>query len=426
MDADGRNQQAVDIGLGGVLYPSLSGDGQLLAVTAPDPFRPAKISPDVFVVNTQSGRIDKLTTFEDFANADGFTFTVPMWKAFSPDASQIAIAGFLYTGARGTLIFTNRFGQQLGPYQPLSAVQSAPALAIYFANGTPPITMDSGLPSDQDLSHRGEGVDWSPNGEVVAYPRTIQAPTPSGTPISLTAIQLLRPVANAAIAAPVQQATFPTGVWGQPFDPFVGAWADDFLPAFSPNGRGLAYVRAYSVFTFAGLDFATPSIRIADLDGSRDFEVVRFPKATYITRVSWAPDGTRLVFDLGRQASSDGFPLKSADFSTLEVYTIGVDGTGLVRLLPPAAGSPLWLPEPPDPPVEPTLSVSVLEDGTGTPRVILTWPSGPGLILEDSPALGPAANWQTVTTAPELVGDQARLEIKAGAPAGFFRLRQGQ
>jgi hypothetical protein len=99
----------------------------------------------------------------------------------------------------GTLVTTNDTGEQVGPYEPLSGVQSAPALAIYFQDGAAPITVDSG----------------------------------------------------------------------------------------------------------------------------------------------WSPDGTRLVFDLGAQGVSGGFPTKSANPATLQLYTVGVNGTGLAKLHDAAAGYPV-------------------------------------------------------------------------------------
>jgi Tol biopolymer transport system component len=146
-------------------------------------------------------------------------------------------------------------------------------------------------------------VDWSPTQNLIAYP--YNAPTvfsgPGSAVFPLTAIQLIEPSEGAADQGKRRQLTFPAGAVGQVFDPVGVSFTSDYAPAFSPDGLKVAYVRALTLVLTGGTKLPiTPSIRIVNVDGSNDHEVIHFQQGSYLTRLSWSPDGQQLIFDLGQ------------------------------------------------------------------------------------------------------------------------------
>lgn len=424
---DGGVDQPLPLNVLGPIFPASSADGQLLAVTAVDPARPNKVSPDVFVFNTQTGQGARITAFEDIAGAGGFLVTLPMYKAFSRDNRRLAIAGSLLLGGRGILVRTNDQGQVVGPYEPLSNVSSAPVLYVFDLTGASlPITVDLATASDQDLSHRGEGVDWIPNQNQLVVPTTTTVVTPNGTPVTVTALFVVDAVPDTFLNGrqPVQL-TAPGAVSGGVFSGFVAAWDDDFQPKVSPDGRRIAYIRNSSVFLSSGfLDFTTPSLRVLNLDGSGDFEVARFAKGAYVTHVDWSPDGARLVFDLGQQLTSSGFPTKAINPATAELYQLDLNSGQITRVRPAPAAFPAWSP------------VDLLGVGPVTPPTVgLNEPAGgrqfvaPATFeLEATPTPAPG---RTITRVEFFDGSTRLLELTAppwilranGLPAGRYLYR---
>lgn len=424
---DGGVDQALPLNVLGPIFPASSADGRLLAVTAVDPARPNKVSPDVFVFNTQTGQGARITAFEDIAGAGGFLVTLTMYKAFSRDNQRLAIAGSLLLGGRGILVRTNDQGQVVGPYEPLSNVSSAPVLYVFDLTGASlPITVDLAPASDQDLSHRGEGVDWIPNQNQLVVPVTTTARTQNGTPVTVTALFAVDAVPDTFLNGrqPVQL-TAPGAVSGGVFSDFVAAWEDDFQPKVSPDGRRLAYIRNSSVFLSAGLvDFTTPSLRVLNLDGSGDFEVARFPKGAYVTHVDWSPDGAHLVFDLGQQLTSGGFPTKAINPATAELYRLDLNSGQITRVRPAPAAFPAWSP------------VDLLGVGPVTPPTVgLNEPAGGRQLvapatfeLEATPTPAPG---RTIARVEFFDGSTRILELTAppwilranGLPAGRYLYR---
>jgi TolB protein len=81
-------------------------------------------------------------------------------------------------------------------------------------------------------------------------------------------------------------------------------YSDD--PAFSPDGRRIAYERGYGIW-------------VMDADGGRQHEVRSGAGAEAAYYPAWSPDGRRIAFSTSRQA----------------VWTMNADGTGQVNLTPP-------------------------------------------------------------------------------------------
>jgi hypothetical protein len=58
-------------------------------------------------------------------------------------------------------------------------------------------------------------------------------------------------------------------------------------------------------------------------------------------------------------------------------------------------------------------------------QVILSWPApASGFVLESSPALGAAADWQPFTDSPAILGNQFVVTGRVNSAATFYRLHQ--
>lgn len=101
----------------------------------------------------------------------------------------------------------------------------------------------------------------------------------------------------------------------------------NWSPAWSPDGRRIAYYSEEGSRPGLYLMRADGSQRIRILDGDAEYP-------------SWSPDGTRLAF------MSLGFPPGSSS-SDYDVYVVDADGTGLRQLthLPGEDGWPAWSPD---------------------------------------------------------------------------------
>src|SRR5205085_1473449 len=99
-------------------------------------------------------------------------------------------------------------------------------------------------------------------------------------------------------------------------------------PAFSPDGKKIAFVRDFK------------AILMMNPDGSGQTTVVDGASAgfSYITAFpDWSPDGKKIVFNAIAKDSRNG----------ADIYVINVDGTGLTQLTtdPTDDSSPAWSPD---------------------------------------------------------------------------------
>jgi Tol biopolymer transport system component len=104
--------------------------------------------------------------------------------------------------------------------------------------------------------------------------------------------------------------------------------ASDTRPAFSPDGKKIAFVRDFK------------SIFVMNPDGSGQVQVLDGTSAGFSSITSfpsWSPDGTKIAFN--------GIPKGSPDGA--DIYAINADGTGLTRLTtnPADDTSPAWSPD---------------------------------------------------------------------------------
>jgi Tol biopolymer transport system component len=103
--------------------------------------------------------------------------------------------------------------------------------------------------------------------------------------------------------------------------------ASECHPAFSPEGKKIAFVRDFN------------SIFVMNPDGSGETRVV--DSASGLSSITgfpdWSPDGTKIVFNAIASGSRDGS----------DVYVVNIDGSGLARLTtnPAEDTSPVWSPD---------------------------------------------------------------------------------
>lgn len=392
INADGTGDTAFNLPFPKVYLPSWSRDGALLSVTAVDPARPALVSLNAWVVDAASGARTQITHFQDNAGG-GYSIAFAFYKAFSPDNRQLAVNSYIRQDDPNT-----------------GFTQTVPILQLYPTNGDPGPTATLHVGNKRDeVHHEGEGVDWSPQ-NVIAAPFKWDAPLQSGLDATYgkgeaTAIFLVDPNNGNTrqLTVPHADVVFSGGA-------VAGTYAEeDYAPKFSPNGAQLAYVRSFQFAGGSGPDRDVQSLRIIDLNSGADREVIHFQKGLYVTSVDWSPDGTQLVFDLGQQAASSGYPIQFVDPNTNAVYLIGADGNNVHQVVGPPSGTPAWRPNVP-PAALGNISTR-LRVGTGEQQLI-----GGFIITGNAPkkvlvrALGPSLGASGVQGAL----DNPFLELHAG------------
>jgi Tol biopolymer transport system component len=104
--------------------------------------------------------------------------------------------------------------------------------------------------------------------------------------------------------------------------------ASETRPAFSPDGKKIAFVKDFKGISVMNPD-GTGLAQILDGASSGLGSITSFP--------DWSPDGKKIVFNAIPKGSPDG----------ADIYSINVDGTGLTRLTtnPANDSSPAWSPD---------------------------------------------------------------------------------
>jgi hypothetical protein len=344
VNGDGSGDTAVALPFPNVAGPVWSRDGALYAVNATDPNRPNDHGMNVYAINPATGAIQQLTNYQDTPvdpQTRTYSYHLPYYKAFSPDRGAMAVSRYFVTaGPNGT-------------------TQVTPVLEV-FSTATPAIPLIVHTDINRTTHHALEGVDWHPAAPLLVTPLQVSAPWLSNSRFSEPAAALFRlePVDGAVNRGRSLQLTFPRADVGSGF-----RWAEhDYMPKFSPNGVGVAYVRSIQGYSLdRGTEPNIQSLRILNFNTGADSEVVRFSAGGYVTSLDWSADGTALVFSMGPQMNGSTGLEQDATPQATEIYVINVDGTGFRRLRGGGATTPGWKPltaTPPPPSRRQLLNIS--------------------------------------------------------------------
>ena len=321
VNPDGSGDAPVPLPFANIGAPTWSRDGRVFAANATDPNRPNDRSINAYTIDAATGAIQRVTNFQDIPNEDGnFQWIFSQYEAFSPDRSALAIESLIVSGGPSG---STRTTAMLEVYT--TAAPANPALVHVYGERT-------GI-----SHHAGEGVDWHPSQSLLVTP--LQTNNQSR---QVTALYFLEPVPGAVDQGRFQQITFPNAGTAPDFSSTFGE--HDYVPRFSPNGVGVAYVRSFQSISLArgGNDPNVQSIRILNLNNGTETEVLRFNPGAYVSGLEWSADGTALAFAVGQQASGvNGFQ-QNAVPETHEIYVVNVDGSGLRRLRAGGSSTPAW------------------------------------------------------------------------------------
>ena len=328
---NGTGDRAIPLHFPDVALPAWSRNASRFAVTAKSPQRPGQISLDAFSINRVTGAFQNVTKFQDHITSEAYTYSFALYKAYSPDGKFMAVNSVFRSGGSK------------------ASETGTPALQIFATDGTGSVALVHVGPIRDNVHHDGEGVDWSPKANLIVAPVQYDAPLVGGGvgKAEATALVLAQPVTNGGSA---RLLTLPRGghIDNGPFGEHI-IWAEhDYAPRFSPDGNFVAYVRSYQAVSSVRLlpDPNIQSLHIINVNTGNNVRVKRFRAGQYITSLDWSPDGKRLVFDKGKQATtSEGAFLQGVDPNTDRLFIINRDGTGLRQLKGPRAGTPAWRPQ---------------------------------------------------------------------------------
>jgi len=302
INPDGSGDRRIPVNLVTAEQPVWSRDGRLIAATGEVPEAQDQASRNIFVFDPMGAQLRKVTDLIVRRDPTGQIVELfePLFKAFSPDGQRLAFVVF-------------------------ERVRGGVLLNVIGLGGTA-LTFVGGGPIE---GFQGFGVDWSPRMSLLVVPVST-VDWSSGLPVQVTALVVVEPVNDAFARGLARQVTFPRGS--------LDAIVSDVLPAFSPDGRQVAFVRLRMQ---GGITPGpvTSSIRVVNIDGTSEREVIAFPPGEVVSRVSWSGDGTRLVFDRGRGTAV--LPILP-DPATTGLWVINVGGTGLRQIKVPPALSPSW------------------------------------------------------------------------------------
>jgi hypothetical protein len=233
VNGDGSGDTPIGLPFADVRLPAWSRDGGLFAISAPDPNRPNDRNYNVYAINTTNGVIQQITLDRENPpdpQTGAFRFTISLYKAFSPDRRAIAVSSVIYSS-----------NGQVG------AINATPVIALFSTVTLTPLAIVRSYTSGRDsfTHHGGEGVDWHPAQNLLVAPVDARAPFQSDPSRSgqVTALFLLDPVDRAVENGRFRQITFPrTDANSNTGDQ---SSAHDYMPKFSPNGVGVAYVRSF-------------------------------------------------------------------------------------------------------------------------------------------------------------------------------------
>ena len=272
----------------GAQRPAWSRDGQLIAVTGLIPGTSPTLQGGYAMVlyRPSSGDL-KLLAALGTAFGGGPA-------AFSPDGTQLAYSDL---------------GLNFTDYRVINVDGSNPR------DITPGIGAAGGLPI---------GLDWSP---VNANILVLSMLDPSLSNVSgNTELAFVPPIQNGIVQArPLTQPPY-----------VLGVIFSDMFPAFSPDGRFVAFVRVVNN-TFFGTK--QTEIRAIDINNPGDRQgqlLIQLPVGDVVYGLSWSSDGTSLIFDRG--VYNPFLPLLGQGSKGLWIYKNG----SMLQIQPQTATAPAW------------------------------------------------------------------------------------
>ncbi|MDQ6624821.1 MAG: hypothetical protein M3Y69_01590 [Verrucomicrobiota bacterium] len=331
LNPDGSGDTEFSGGVPNQVLPTWSHDGLLYSITKVDPARANQLSQNVFSANPATGAVTQVTHFQDNVNPfnQAYTYVAAFYKAYSPDRTLMAVNSLYASGA------------------PNASQTTTPTLQIFRTDGeggSQALVFTSVF--RDGVHHAGEGVDWAPSGgNLLVCPVKNDVRQPStGDMGEATALFFVAPTSEGSKTG--KQVTFPRSdrTSNVATGEVTSFGEHDYQPKFSPGATKLAYVRSYQATSNykSAPDPDIQSIRV--IDDRSDHEIFRLQPGQYITNLDWSPDGAQLVFDAGRQNSSNGFYFQAAAAETDELFIVNLDGTGLHKLLGASNGQPAWRP----------------------------------------------------------------------------------
>ncbi len=366
INADGSGDTGFALPVSTVVFPAWTRDATRFAVSALNPNLPNQRSFNVFAVNAATGATQQITRFTDlFDPQTGTTsYSYPLYKAFSPNQSLMAVSTDIGYSSGGTT--------------------TTPVLEVYSTTTVANPLQVHVHAGRNGKHHAGEGVDWSPTQNLLVSGVKTSAPFQSGgNSGEVTALLLMEPVNGAVIAGRYRQLTFPRADGGvTTTNGFL--WGEhDYQPKFSPNGVGVAYVRSFQNFNLntGSPDPDVQSLRIVNVNTGADTEILRLNAGLYISSLDWSPDGTALIFEVGQQEFGPLGYQQNVVPATDEIYIINV--TNLRRLRAAGNGNPSW--KPTGTVVTPTVTHRTGDfDGDGKSDVAVFRPSSGSWYLQQS------------------------------------------
>lgn len=155
-------------------------------------------------------------------------------------------------------------------------------------------------------------------------------------------------------------------VLGGELQPLTSSPANDYQPAWAPDGRTIAFVSERD---------GTPYIYLMDADGTNQRRLTTSDKSEL--EPAWSPDGTKIAF-----ISSQGMLLSN-------IYIVNSDGTDLHPLTNEVVGyneNPVWSPD--------GTMLAFWSDRTGNHEIFIIKLNGTGLVnLTNHPAADENPSW---------------------------------
>jgi hypothetical protein len=258
-----------------------------------------------------TGALPRCTTSQWLAAADGRDAHV---------LQGTRIIGWSADGSRLVLEKVNDVG---GAVSLLVADPSGAVVATIEVPCLIPSTEDkkTGTGHPGHLCPDQDGFALSPDGSRVAFTRT------DPNVDNATVLSIVDLATGQSTVLTATRTTNPPDEFCNTSNKIRSCQGFDGSPRWSPDGRSIAFERQLMA-PEVGSSWDSAALFVVDADGSNLRRVT--PSSVHAIGPAWSPDGTRLAFDGSDMVVNSGGT--SVVTITDDVYTIGVDGSGLARL----------------------------------------------------------------------------------------------